>query len=473
MTIIKSIFSVCFIGLCTLLTAQNPSTINGSISMTDETSAAITAQFGQELFKKGVIFEVWSVVYREVISETGGTTTNVYFNEKVKNTRVSPSMGADGINKTINFTASGIPAQGDFVLLYYFTNYPTQLKRFEPGSRLNDGTDRFNLEYATNVEEQLGRENLKYGVFSIGANRIYKTDLGDIVMPAGTSAKFSLFGTIKKIGSGIAKIAWKGGKAFVGVIVDKTGTLIAQAYGISQAVFADGYLPDYRNITDAEYNWVNTKIFNGNLPTKIQIVITNLYGKGHRQFVFPTGVGGVIMMNLGEKGFANPMGKIRYKDTDPFEKEGTVFIHEMTHVWQIYTIPDIGFTIKSLVNQHDGDSAYNYDQLNCENGKNFRAFNLEQQGQIVKDCYLKRGANRTGSCQEQLVVASIRQGVAFAAPQAPPPPKPQKSCDELRRDIEGLDESLKERQGLDINTRKAILMSIGRLKTQLNQQKCK
>jgi hypothetical protein len=401
MTIIKSIITLCFIGLCTLLTAQNPSTINGSISMTNETHAALVAQHGQTLFTKGIMFEVWSVVYREVISETGGTTTNVYFNEKVKNTQVSPSIGADGINKTINFTASGIPTQGDFILLYYFTNYPTQLKKFEPGSNLSDGTDRFNLEYATNVEEQLGRE-VKYGVFSIGANRDYKTDLGDFVMPAGTVA-FSLKKFVKKIGSGIAKVAWKGGKALVGVVVDKTGTLIAQAYGISQAVFVDGYLPDYRTISDAEYNWVNSKIFNGTLPSKNNIVITNLYGKGHLQFVFPTGVGGVIMMNLGEKGFANPMGKIRYKNSDPNEKEGAVFIHEMTHVWQIHSIPDISFTIQSLANQHEGSSAYNYDQINCENGKDFRAFNLEQQGQIVKDCYLNREANRKGSCQEQLV----------------------------------------------------------------------
>jgi hypothetical protein len=51
------------------------------------------------------------------------------------------------------------------------------------------------------------------------------------------------------------------------------------------------------------------------------------------------------------------------------------------------------------------------------------------------------------------------------------PPKPQKSCEDLRSDIAYLSDSLNER-GLDINTRKAILKSIGRLRDQLKQQ-CK
>lgn len=53
------------------------------------------------------------------------------------------------------------------------------------------------------------------------------------------------------------------------------------------------------------------------------------------------------------------------------------------------------------------------------------------------------------------------------------PPKPQISCEDLRRKIASLTESLKEREGLDINTRKAILKNIGRMKDQLKQQQCK
>jgi hypothetical protein len=209
MTIIKSIISLCFIGLCTLLTAQNPSTINGSIALTDETLAALTAQHGQDLLKKGLVFEVWSVFYEEFAYETGETTTNVHFNDKLKTANITPSIGQEGGKKAIKFTVSGIPQNGDFVLLYYFNSYPSQLKKFEPDSKLNDGTNRNNLQYATNVEEKLGRE-VKYGVFSIGANRDYKTEIDTYVMPAGAVA-FSFKKGLKKIGKAIstgAAVIW-------------------------------------------------------------------------------------------------------------------------------------------------------------------------------------------------------------------------------------------------------------------------
>jgi hypothetical protein len=50
-------------------------------------------------------------------------------------------------------------------------------------------------------------------------------------------------------------------------------------------------------------------------------------------------------------------------------------------------------------------------------------------------------------------------------------PKPKPSCDELRKEIANQEKELDERN-IDINTRKAMLKAIGRLKTQLKQQ-CK
>jgi hypothetical protein len=235
MTIIKSFITFCFIGLCTLLTAQNPSTINGSIALTDETLAALTAQHGQDWLKKGLVFEVWSVFYQEFAYETGETTTNVHFNDKLQTANITPSIGQEGGKKAIKFTVSGIPQNGDFVLLYYFNSYPAQLKKFEPDSKLNDGTNRNNVQYATNVEERLGRE-VKYGVLSIGANRDYKTEIDTYVMPAGAVA-FSFKKPFKKIGKAIVKGAAVFWDITQKVTTDPKEAAIA-AWKLSKAVVA-------------------------------------------------------------------------------------------------------------------------------------------------------------------------------------------------------------------------------------------
>lgn len=412
MTIIKSIITLFFIGLFTLLTAQNSTTINGSIALTDETLAALMAQHGQDLLKKGISFEVWSVVYREVALETGGTATNVYFNDKLNNVQITPSIGQEGDKKAIKFMASGMPQSGDFVLLYYFNSYPTQLKKFEPGSNLNDGTNRPNLQYATNVEEQLGKE-VKYGVFSIGANRDYKTDIDTYVMPAGAVA-FSLKKFIKKIVKGLANVVWEGGKSLAGVVVDATGTIVVQAYGIGQSLVTDDgvIIPRYREMTTTEYNWANSKIFNGTLPSRDDIIITNLLGMGKRQFVWPTGAG-KILMNLGKQGYDNPMQMSLNKGW----KVGQVFTHELGHVWQISHAADIKFTLNAIKTQACDMVGHEVYKADC--GKSWGSYNVEQQATIIDRCYKNREGGTMNTCEETYIEANVRRGAAFPTPKSP------------------------------------------------------
>ncbi len=415
MTIIKSIISICFIGLATLLTAQNPTNINGSIAISDETIAALTTQQGPNWLTTGMGFEVWSVVYRDVTSKGGETMTRVYLNEKMVNNKVTTTIGAAASGKSINFTVNGIPQEGNFIVLYYFNNYPPQYKTFKVGSQLNDGTNRTGLHYAANAALKIGA-NKKYGAISIlpvGQNQTYATT---VYANIGLVAAFG-WSDIVDFFEDLAGAVWAGGKSLAGVVVDAAGTILVQAYGMSQALIVDGYLPDYREITTDEYNWVNTKIFNGNLPAKSKIVITNLYGYGHRQFVFPTGTG-IIMMNLGRQGFSNPFGKMLYQ-ASANEKNGEVFIHEMTHVWQIHTAADINFVLKAIATQAGGSSAYNYNTQTCDNGKSWGSFNVEQQADIARHCYNFRETGNTSSCQQQLVVANIRRGAAYPIPRTP------------------------------------------------------
>lgn len=415
MTIIKSIISFCLIGLCTLLTAQNPTIINGSIALQDDVIAALTAQHGQNWLNTGMGFELWSVVYRDVATKEGVTMTRVYLNEKQGSNKITKSIGTAPSGKSINFMVNGVPQEGNFIVLYYFNDYPPQYKTFKMGSQLNDGTNRTGLHYATNAPLKIGA-NKKYGALSILPIGQSQTYAKSIYANTAIVEAFG-WGDIVDFIEDVIGIAWAGGKSLAGVVVDAAGTItiLSQVYGMSQALFADGYLPDYREITQTEYNWVNTKIFNGNLPAKSKIVITNLYGYDHRQFVFPTGVG-IILMNLGKKGFSNPLGKMVYK-ADPNEQNGEVFIHEMTHVWQIHTAADIKFVLRAIASQAGGASSYIYNRETCDNGKSWGTFNIEQQGNIVQHCYNYREDGNTASCQQQLVVANIRKGVAF-----PPPP---------------------------------------------------
>ena len=126
-------------------------------------------------------------------------------------------------------------------------------------------------------------------------------------------------------------------------------------------------------------------------------------------------------VNLGNKGYYNPMGVINFYQTG--EIPGQVLIHEITHVWQIHHSADIYFTLNSFKNQGEvlierisgGDPQSVY-QFDCTTGTPWEDFNLEQQAGIVEFCYFKRENPTTPFptyCEEPLVVANIRNGLAF------------------------------------------------------------
>jgi hypothetical protein len=104
-------------------------------------------------------------------------------------------------------------------------------------------------------------------------------------------------------------------------------------------------------------------------------------------------VGDTILVNLGE-GFEDPTHYTGKGDPDKPRKQaaGQLFIHELTHAWQIdvtHFLP--GLMCDGLLNQSTtlaGDmGVYAYGPP----GRDFRRFNLEQQASIVDDWFAGSG----------------------------------------------------------------------------------
>lgn len=197
-------------------------------------------------------------------------------------------------------------------------------------------------------------------------------------------------------------------------------------------MIVEGKLPRYRTPTQAEYDWANTQIFNGTLPSRNSIIITNLIGAQSRQFTTPSGFGQVFM-NMGA-GYDNP---VQFKRTN--EIEGQIFIHEMTHTWQIEHNPQLKSFTQAVANQWkytvEGDkSVYQY---TC--GKQWNDYNYEQQASIVEYAFRKRSANPSvSSCEQQYVEANIRNGVLFPVPRTP-------ECTQLLSNIATVNKKIADR----------------------------
>ncbi|AMY09577.1 hypothetical protein LuPra_02796 [Luteitalea pratensis] len=124
------------------------------------------------------------------------------------------------------------------------------------------------------------------------------------------------------------------------------------------------------------------EVFGPTLPFD-RIRLTNLVGFGDRPFTAP-GPGGVILVNLG-KGFDNPTtysGK--GGDEEGLSAPGQLFIHELTHAWQIanesFTPEYYCRAVATSTGTLGGDmSTYGYGPA----GPSWGSFGTEQQGSIV------------------------------------------------------------------------------------------
>jgi len=145
-------------------------------------------------------------------------------------------------------------------------------------------------------------------------------------------------------------------------------------YGTLFSLVADGVAAigqRRRQMTEVEYTWANNAVFGGTLPDRTSIYITDTTGAENRSFTFPE-VDGTISVNLGPAYYDNPM--------DGYD---SVFIHELTHAWQIHhTTFDIGWMAQELAAQLSSSTSYDFVA-----GLPFETYNPEQQAMIVQTWY--------------------------------------------------------------------------------------
>lgn len=402
--------------------------VSGKITVNKDFYDALKAQHGGSLLKTALQLEVWSVRYIDVLSDQNGAKTpitRIYLREKWSGASIPLTAEVAGSTVNLKFNIKNLPLSvkgaAKYALVYHLSAYPEQYKTVRFDQKGNDGSGRTGLRYEANFSATLGDKQAQ-GLTSLGASptQTYTINLF-------SSTQVVTFGILDFIGDffeNFAELVWEGGKSLAGVFLDGAGTIFAQAFGIAQALFLDDgvIIPRYREMTFAEYTFVNTKIFANTLPPRDKIIITNLLGLFKAPFTWPTGsTGDKILVNLGNKGYYNPMGVIDFYQTG--EIPGQVLIHEITHVWQIHHSADIYFTLNSFKNQGevlierisggDPQSVYRFD---CTTGTPWEDFNLEQQAGIVEFCYVKRENPTTPFptyCEEPLVVANIRNGLAF------------------------------------------------------------
>ena len=121
-------------------------------------------------------------------------------------------------------------------------------------------------------------------------------------------------------------IAWVWGPAAI---------LASVAGGVAVGAVVDA-LVKHRMLTEDEYAFAQI-VFGDTLPPRDRIYVTNLSYDGGRAYTWPN-VDHSILLNL-NLAYDDPVGyhigTRAKKDPDPYAVPGSLFVHEMTHAWQI------------------------------------------------------------------------------------------------------------------------------------------
>jgi hypothetical protein len=159
------------------------------------------------------------------------------------------------------------------------------------------------------------------------------------------------------------------------------GLVLAVVVGVAVGAVINALIQT-RQISDAEYQFADN-VFKGTLPPADQIWLTNFSGLGGRAFTLP--LGGRIWVNLGSA-YGDPVNDTSYGSG----ARGELFIHELTHAWQIgHNSFTPGLICQGIVNQTNYviggkfSGVYSYGPPNLSWGE----FNAEQQGAIVDEWF--------------------------------------------------------------------------------------
>lgn len=207
-----------------------------------------------------------------------------------------------------------------------------------------------------------------------------------------------------------------GGLAGVGVaggillVFGPAAIAIAVIAGVAAGAIVDSMVRQ-RPLTDEEFAFADA-VFQGTLP-RDRVTLTNMIGLGSRPFTMPT-LGNEILVNLGA-GFEDPIRYNGFGDPDNPNRQapGQLYIHELTHVWQIHHASFLpGLMCDAVANQVTtigGDmGVYEYGPADAA----WSEFNLEQQASIVDDWFAGSGRQSGPSASEtNLYFRYIRDNV--------------------------------------------------------------
>ena len=198
-------------------------------------------------------------------------------------------------------------------------------------------------------------------------------------------------GWIILIGSELAGMGVRIGTPDIltGLLVAGGTLLILGPYGLIPAVIAGGAAASlvnvrHRTMTNAEIAFAD-RVFNGTIDYD-RVTLTNMSHGGGRKFTIPS-VGGSILVNL-DDALDNPTTYTDTPDSD-YSQPGSVFIHELTHAWQITNNSFLGMVCGMSSNYSYHAGASEGDRLTDLTWSNraWGDFNNEQQAHIVDDWY--------------------------------------------------------------------------------------
>ena len=383
--------------------------------------------------------ELWRVTYAP--DKQDGFTTDIYLQQKV-NADINVQISQNGLHYTIANAPSGpglaiivsVGDQPDNTPLRIF-GHPTDGRPADKGHT-----------YKSDAKKFLGR-NIVFGIYSL--DQVATTTSADfrVVKPdnSGRHQTYDLFGDISNaVGdliddatkfvtktingvvhtfdqtidgvAGLSKVVAddiKGLANTANFFIDETGRFYyLTAAGLDNLILY-GNLPRTRDLTDQEYAWANTMIYNGALPAKSRIKIFNfmhLGGDNHRFYTWPAPTGDYIYVNIGDA-FDNPM---QYTNS-AYPAPGQAFIHELGHSWQCGRYGFANMLVRYF--SAPGGLKQTYDP-GCPVNNAGSNFNLEQEATLIDRSYVELyypDKQDAYSCSFSIpwVEQHVRNGVAF------------------------------------------------------------
>ena len=217
-------------------------------------------------------------------------------------------------------------------------------------------------------------------------------DVAKLALNIGAGAVKGAHGIVVGLGdamkSAINTVEYSGTLGVIGgvVVFASGGTMaLAVATGVDVGLMTKA-LVKARRLKPEEAGFA-AQVFGGTLPPTEKIWLTNLEGLSGRAFTMPGPLPeGNIYLNVGAYCQVHPL---THQDP-PYNSPGQLFIHEMTHAWQIFHKTFVaGWVCSGLLIQARNfvDNVYT---VGAYDGRPWTKYNLEQQGTVVDQWYARQ-----------------------------------------------------------------------------------